>query len=270
MVGVARMSLPDATRSDRVYPLLQNLDLENLAFATVQGVGNTLNIEEMNEDELRRLVLVNLARLTVAGEWDGLLSAGGGGGIGMIFPPIGNAKATNLLHWGHKSGPYGTSAQTTQSFATDYPCWIPIIARRTATFTDIAIYVTGGTGTTSNVDLGIYSDNAGQPGTLLGQATVDVNTSGEKSATLAAEAGQSLASVAGTQYWLCMVRQSGVGTFTMQAGNKSDVGMWAWTSGLSTSYGIIVQSDSTNTLPATAAFTGGFAWNILAMAVDYE
>jgi len=73
------MSLPDATRSDRVYPLLQNIDLENLAFATIQGVGETLNIEEMNEDELRRLVLINLARLTVAGEWDGLLTAGGGG-----------------------------------------------------------------------------------------------------------------------------------------------------------------------------------------------
>ena len=265
------MPLPDANKkSPRVYPLLQNTDLENIAFATLQSTGTPIAIEEMNEDELRRLVLVNLARLSVKGEWDGLLSTGGGGGIGMIFPPVGNAKATNLLHWGHISGPYGTSAQTTQSFATDYPCWIPIIARRTGTFTDIAIHVTTGTGSTSNVDLGIYSDNAGQPGTLLGQATVDVNTSGEKSATLAAETGQSLASTVGTQYWLCMVRQSGVGTFTMQAGNKSDVGMWAWTGALSTSYGIIVQSDSTNTLPATAAFTGGFAWNILAMGVDYE
>ena len=48
MGWVARMSLPDATRSDRVYPLLQNLDLENLAFATLQGTGETLNIEEMS------------------------------------------------------------------------------------------------------------------------------------------------------------------------------------------------------------------------------
>ena len=78
MGWVARMSLPDATRSDRIYPLLQNIDLENLAFATIQGTGETLNIEEMNEDELRRLVLVNLARLTVKGEWNGLLTAGGG------------------------------------------------------------------------------------------------------------------------------------------------------------------------------------------------
>ena len=49
------MSLPDATRSDRVYPLLQNLDLENLAFATLQGTGETLNIEEMNENFVVKL-----------------------------------------------------------------------------------------------------------------------------------------------------------------------------------------------------------------------
>ena len=86
------MSLPDATRSDRVYPLLQNLDLENLAFATLQGTGETLNIEEMNEDELRRLVLINLARLSVKGEWSGLLAAGGGAPeigykSGYYYPP---------------------------------------------------------------------------------------------------------------------------------------------------------------------------------------
>jgi len=66
--------LPDAEKkSPRVYTLLQNVDLENVTFAQVQGVGNTISIEEMSEDELRRLVLVNLARLCVKGEWDGLL-----------------------------------------------------------------------------------------------------------------------------------------------------------------------------------------------------
>jgi len=196
-------------------------------------------------------------------------AGGGGGGIGIVYPPVGNSQSSALIHWGHISAPFGTSNQTTQSFSTDSPCWIPIIARRTATFTDIAIYVTSGVGSTSNVDLGIYSDDSGEPGTLLGQATVDVDTSGQKSATLVAEAGESLASVAGTQYWLAMVRQAGVGTFTMQAANKGDVGQWAWTA-YATSYGIIVQSGSDNTLPASATFTSGFAWNTLAIGVDYE
>jgi len=66
--------LPDAEKkSPRVYTLLQNVDLENVTFSQIQGVGNTISIEEMSEDELRRLVLVNLARLCVKGEWDGLL-----------------------------------------------------------------------------------------------------------------------------------------------------------------------------------------------------
>ena len=68
------MPLPNAEKkSPRVYTLLQNIDLENVTFAQVQSVGNTISIEEMSEDELRRLVLVNLARLCVKGEWDGLL-----------------------------------------------------------------------------------------------------------------------------------------------------------------------------------------------------
>ena len=195
--------------------------------------------------------------------------AGGGGGIGIVYPPVGNSQSTSLTHFANISAPFGTSASATQSFSTDSPIFIPIIARRTATFTDICCVVTTGVGSTSLVDLGLYSDNAGQPGTLLGQATVDVDTSGTQRAALVAEVGESLDSVAGTQYWLAMVRQAGVATFTMQASNKADVPQWAWT-GYATSYGIIVQSGSDNTLPATAAFTGGYAWDILALGIDYE
>ena len=73
------MPLPDASKkSPRVYTNLQNLDLDNVTFANVQATGNPINVEEANEDELRRLVLVNLARLVTAGEWTGLLEAGGG------------------------------------------------------------------------------------------------------------------------------------------------------------------------------------------------
>lgn len=69
------MPLPDADpKSPRVYTLLQNQTLADVTFDTMKDVGNTINIEEMNEDELRRLILVNLARLTVNSEWDGLLS----------------------------------------------------------------------------------------------------------------------------------------------------------------------------------------------------
>jgi len=56
-----------------VYRLLQNTTLANLTDDDFIDVGNTISIEMLNEDELRRLVLVQLARLTVKQEWDGLL-----------------------------------------------------------------------------------------------------------------------------------------------------------------------------------------------------
>jgi len=73
------MPLPDAPKSSpRVYTLLQNKTLSSeapnsLTQATIASVGNPITVEMLNEDELRRLILVNLARLTVKQEWDGLL-----------------------------------------------------------------------------------------------------------------------------------------------------------------------------------------------------
>ena len=70
------MPLPDApAQSPRVYKLLKNIDLETLAADDdeMSGVGNPISIEVLNEDELRRLILVQLARLSVKSEWNGLL-----------------------------------------------------------------------------------------------------------------------------------------------------------------------------------------------------
>ena len=69
------MPLPNASKkSPRVYTLLQNLTLADVTYDTMKDVGNTINIEELNEDELRRLILINLARLTVKQEWNGLIT----------------------------------------------------------------------------------------------------------------------------------------------------------------------------------------------------
>ena len=73
------MRSEDRKPSKRVFPLLQNLDLDTVTFANVQGVGDPITIEDMNEQEMIDLIIVNLARLVCAGEWNGLLSAGGGG-----------------------------------------------------------------------------------------------------------------------------------------------------------------------------------------------
>ena len=70
------MPLPDApVTSPRVYRLLKNITLETLAADDddLINTGKPISIEQLNEDELRRLILVALARLTVKGEWNGLL-----------------------------------------------------------------------------------------------------------------------------------------------------------------------------------------------------
>jgi len=59
--------------SPRVYKLLKTTDLENVTNATVTSIGDPITIEELNREELLRLVLVNFARLSVKQEWDGLL-----------------------------------------------------------------------------------------------------------------------------------------------------------------------------------------------------
>ncbi|MBT6979631.1 MAG: hypothetical protein HN951_07340, partial [Flavobacteriales bacterium] len=73
------MPLPDATKDTRIYQLLKNIDLGNLTFAQFQDAAETVFAEPEAEDTLRRIVLVNLARMSVAGDWSGLTTAGGGG-----------------------------------------------------------------------------------------------------------------------------------------------------------------------------------------------
>jgi hypothetical protein len=76
ILGVDVMPLPDAPpNSPRVYKLLKGMTLETLAGDDdeMAGVGNPISIEELNEDELRRLILVQFARLSVKSEWNGLL-----------------------------------------------------------------------------------------------------------------------------------------------------------------------------------------------------
>jgi len=68
------MPLPDAPASSpRVYKLLKNTTLENLTDDDFILVANPITLELLNEDELRRLLLVQLARLSVKSNWLGLL-----------------------------------------------------------------------------------------------------------------------------------------------------------------------------------------------------
>jgi len=59
--------------SPRVYKLLKTTDLDSLSDDDLISVGNPITIEELNREEMIRLIIVQLARLSVKQEWDGLL-----------------------------------------------------------------------------------------------------------------------------------------------------------------------------------------------------
>ena len=90
------MPLPDANNySMRIYELLKETDLENLSYSQFQGVAEKLFIEPENEDEMRRLVLVQLARMAVRGDWNGFLSGSTG--------TIGGSTTEDLIAFGAAS-----------------------------------------------------------------------------------------------------------------------------------------------------------------------
>ncbi len=72
------MPLPNAEkRSNRIYPIMQGKTLEEIASGenpTIDNTAKPISVEELNEDELRRLVLIKLAITACAGDWDGFLT----------------------------------------------------------------------------------------------------------------------------------------------------------------------------------------------------
>jgi len=202
------MRSEDRKPSKRVFPLLQNLDLNNVTFAQVQGVGDPITIEDMNEQELQDLVLVNLARLAVSGEWTGLLEAGGGGGDSGygILPPITEVGAydgyqiTMLAPWGAAQGtPSGMNAAS-------YPQSFPFVSPATGELTEIEIQVNTTTASSTLV-VAIYEqdDTTHMPSTMLGYVTFDTESAtGTVGQTSFSGGTPSL--TAGVQYWCSQAR----------------------------------------------------------------
>ena len=70
--------LPNAEKkSNRIYPIMQGKTLEEIASGEnpdLANVGKPLDVMLLNEDELRRLVLIKFAITACAGDWDGFLT----------------------------------------------------------------------------------------------------------------------------------------------------------------------------------------------------
>jgi len=199
------MPLPEAKPDKRIYELLKNVDLENLTFDDLQAVGQTIFAEQGAEDELRRLVLVNLARLSTVGEWTGLTSAGAAGVNYQISELPGSPSNLDTFTIA-RDQIYGANRDlSTNHLISNYnaPNCYPFVAPKTGTLNEIQVQVadieTGG----ATFKIGIYdSTSTNLPNALLGYGdftfgSVGVETQTSLSATISVTEGQ--------LYWYCCV-----------------------------------------------------------------
>ncbi len=201
------MPLPDAKPDRRIYELLKTVDLENLTFSDFQAVAQTIYAEQGAEDELRRIVLVNLARLSVAGEWTGLTSAGGGGGgVELVGTELDNP--TSYKYWNcSATPPYGVARVTTSAKTDQKGVFFPFIASQSCALTAMGLRIsTAHSG--GNLYAGIYSSHAdtGIPETLQGYATFSTTSTGTITQT---SFSATITLTRGTVYWMYVNADNG-------------------------------------------------------------
>ena len=167
------MRAEDRKPSKRVFPLLQNLDLDTVTFDQVQSVGNPISIEDMNEQEMVDLIIVNLARLVVSGEWDGLLEAGGG--TQYALEPIDASQLTTynyFVPWARDRIKSDAAASATME---DKAVFRRFIAPLTGTMGDMTVRTEATNSGKDDCKVAIYSTTNGLPGTRIGDISIDVN-----------------------------------------------------------------------------------------------
>ena len=199
------MPLPNAKPDKRIYELLKNVDLENLTFADLQSVGQTIFAEQGAEDELRRLVLVNLARMSIAGEWTGLTSAGGGGSLSYQNSGDYNvASGFGGEYWNLATQPAICNKITTTvvNQSSEYQFFNVFVAPFDGAPASCSISVTTAS-TSENLYIGFYErDSNGLPSTMIGYATIPTSATGIQTVTsFTVPAGQELKFEKGKLYY---------------------------------------------------------------------
>lgn len=199
----------DRRPSKRVFPLLQNLDLDTVTFAQVQSTGNPISIEDMNEQEMFDLVLVNLARLVVAGEWDGLLEAGGSDYNVILPEDFGDTAYVRYVV--NSYPPWGGTTTTSQNFSTstlyDRCYFYPFMAPESGDVAEMGIEFIVASSEANDIQVGIYSTTAitGAPDTLLGKGVFDSESTG---AVYDDTLSSTVTLVKGVMYWIGIVRST--------------------------------------------------------------
>jgi len=221
------MRSEDRKPSRRVFPLLQNLDLDTVTFAQVQSTGDPITIEDMNEQEMQDLVLVNLARLAVSGEWTGLLEAGGSDYNVVLPEDFGDTGYVRYVV--NSYPPFGGSTTTSQNFSTstlfDRCYFYPFIAPESGVVAEMGIEFIVASSEANDIQVGIYSrtDTTGAPDTLLGKGVFDSESTG---AVYDTSLSATVTLVKGTMYWIGICRSTTAINVTFRGISKAYGPAW--------------------------------------------
>lgn len=169
------MPLPDAKPSTRIYELLKTTDLENITFSQFQGVAEKIFAEQGAEDELRRIVLVNLARLSVVGEWTGLTTSGSSAATQSPLPLADQLSAT--YQYFQPTDMYKvTVIDNTIAQVESYAQFFRWVAPKTGTINFFGVRSDSNQSGLDVVKIGIYdSDDDGYPKDRQANFSIDVN-----------------------------------------------------------------------------------------------
>lgn len=200
---VAALELEIVPPSQRVFKLLKNTTLEDATFSQIQGTGNPIFVDQMNEKDLYALVLSNLARLCVAQNWEGLLSSGGGGGGVAPWPMSNPTKMeADVLQDTSSSPPYNPYISSTEPIYTTAPRIFPFIAMADGTLNLVKVNITVAGEAGDTMDIGFYTDDEGVPDELIGKATIATDATGKISTDTFTE---DVVTVRNTVYWIAYV-----------------------------------------------------------------
>jgi len=205
------MRAEDRKPSKRVFPLLQNLDLDTVTFAQVQSTGEPISIQDMNEQEMLDLIIVNMARLCVKSEWDGLLTAASGGNEFNVVLPEDFINGSYVRYGIAGYPPYGNSSTSAEAMSShenyDKVFAYPFIAPESGVVAEMGIDITSASSEANDIQVGIYSsvDTTGAPDTMLGEAAFDSESTG---AVYETSLSSEVTLVKGTQYWILWCRST--------------------------------------------------------------
>ncbi len=172
---------------ERVWELLQTLDLENLDITTFQGVAAPIFAQKENKEALEALALIAFARMARQGEFNGWLNAGGSAAIAAL-PNTTTLTApdtdTITLHQDVLFGQiYPYSPDNTNLSVLDNNKYWPFYVPRSGNVSEMSIYVSTADTLGCDVEVGIYETSGGLPTNLLGSATFDCASTGTKTQT---------------------------------------------------------------------------------------